>query len=330
MRRILWMSAVYAALVIAAIRYAQSTYFDDGLFEGQKLFLSRADFPVLDEPVAAGEIFWLGDSTLMLPGGYAEAVTRQLPPAVAWRASIPGFDVFGHYFLLEAVLDRQPRLIVEVANLRLLAAPEMKSASLLSSMLPVAELPRAVTLPLTSRGVTAPSLLLAQLLRDPWWVEQVQWFQGIRECFQNAAFWGRLGPTSGPVFEARERRDFLSRQGLRVWRFLPSRREAAPAIRLFGENARRARERGISFLAIVGPAPVHAMPADRVHHPERLLPLVQSIRETVEGNGGVVLDLHDALGADDFRDLGGHLAPTGTNRMVELVVPVIRRILASK
>lgn len=331
MRRLWAIGAVYVALLVGAIVWAQSLYFARGVAEGRKLFISEQDFkPIINWPrTIKPEIAWIGDSTLMPPWEYPTPIAKELPQFANWVAAMPGFDVFGHYFLFDAVLARRPRLIVEVANLRLLGSPEMTKVGPLAAMLPAGELWHALVLPLNTRGVTVPRLLLVRLLRDPWWMQQAQWFEGICRLFQDAPFWSVLGPTSGPTFDGRNIRDFMFHQRNQVRRFQADSRDAAPAIRMFGETTRRAHARGIPMLVVVSPAPIHLMQGEAFYQPDVIAQRVQRLRAVVEANGGTVLDLHDALAPNEFRDRGGHCSEAGMNRMVELLVPTLRQLLAT-
>lgn len=330
MRRLLTIGVAYAALLFVAILGAQSVHFAAVESEGRKLLISEQDFESMIEwpHFSPAEIAWIGDSTLMPPWEYPSPVGKQLWPFSNWVAAMPGFDVFGHYFLFDAVLARQPRLIIEVANLRLVGAPEMRNAGALAALLPAGELWRALTLPLNTRGVTVPRLLLVRLLRYPWCLAQAQWFEGIARLFQDAPFWNVLGSKTADLV-GRNMRDFVFQRHNQVRRFQADSRDAAPAIRMFGETARRAHARGIPMLVVVSPAPIHLMQAEGIYQPEVIIQRVQRIREVVEANGGTVLDLHDALGPADFRDRGGHCSEAGMNRMVALLVPTLRQLLGT-
>jgi hypothetical protein len=54
------------------------------------------------------------------------------------------------------------------------------------------------------------------------------------------------------------------------------------------------------------------------------------MRNAVEAEGGMFLDLHEALGSDGFQDKGGHTNDFGTRRLALLVEPVVRRILEER
>src|SRR5262245_2282145 len=117
-------------------------------------------------------IVYLGDSTIAMGNSYPAVLSGLLSVHAGLSTRVvsgPGFDPFHEYCLLGAVLDLEPAAVVMVAHLRLFDTRTRAatwSLADLCSFLPPAELPRALRLPLTVRGLSSARLLMLQLLRS--------------------------------------------------------------------------------------------------------------------------------------------------------------------
>src|SRR5262245_11253195 len=82
-------------------------------------------------PSGAPRIVWLGDSTLYQEPNYLARVGAALPAFQQVSVAIPGLDPFSYFCLIDRTLMLRPRLVVMIANLRLLR-PDPRHADLVS------------------------------------------------------------------------------------------------------------------------------------------------------------------------------------------------------
>ncbi len=117
------------------------------------------------------------------PAGYSSQVV-----------AAPGLDFYAYYALMGPALATRPRLVVMVANLRLFNPAGFRSFNDLVGFVPIAELPRLMTLPYAARGMTAPSLVLAQLAGTERGFTALLLAEGLRRRAADAEWWAMLGP----------------------------------------------------------------------------------------------------------------------------------------
>jgi hypothetical protein len=223
------------------------------------------------------------------------------------------------------VLEAEPELIVLVARLSAFRSRDWSGFTYndLASMIPPEELPRTLLLPLSERSTNAGRVLLAQLLRRDW-AERALWFvTGLREAWEEAPLWARLGPPNPPpVFDPS-----ILTAGLRLFEVRLTPRN--PQLRVLAAAVRMATRRGRRVLVIGAPIPTGLLAKFRGHDPDVWPPRFAVLRAAVEEAGGVFVDLHDALGSEEFADFGGHYNEEGAARVAELVGPRIEEALRS-
>src|SRR5262252_9576096 len=107
-------------------------------------------------PLTRPRVVWLGDSTLISRFNYSALVVHDMPAVEHRVAAMAGFGPYAYYFVMDRVLALHPSLIVLVANFRVMPARPVRTD--LCSMLPLAELPRTLFLPLHAGGLSVPGL----------------------------------------------------------------------------------------------------------------------------------------------------------------------------
>ncbi|HXJ37546.1 MAG TPA: hypothetical protein VMS22_26255 [Candidatus Eisenbacteria bacterium] len=326
MRRVVGIVVSYLVGLGVATWWITATWGDTAYAKGQDLYPHR----VLAGWLAKWEgehldVVWLGDSTLMeltMPSYPSVIQRKDLNPLRMRSANLctPGFDFFGYYTLIGPVLDLRPRVVVLVAHLRLFdPGGTNRGFTDLAGLIPGDELPRAVTLPIAARGLTAPRLLLARLIDTDWGVWTFLVAEGLRNDFQEAGFWSALGtskrPRLGPAMA-----------GI-AGRYAAALTPGHPLVRFAGETVRMATARGVPALVVVTPIPWEWLTARGTYDPAAVAAHVEVLRRVVEANGGTLLDLHDALTKPEFRDLGGHFSAQGADKMAALVWPALQPLL---
>jgi len=295
--------------------------------KGRELYPHRAIIEVIDKAARRRPaVVWIGDSTLMdlTSQGYPWILhDKHLAPLGAWSANLyaKGFDVFGYFTVMERVLDLGPQVVVLIAHLRLFApAGGTRGFSDLAALLPAGELPRALTLPIAVRGLTAPRLLLVRLLATPWGERTFLMAEGARSNFQEAGFWSILGPTTVRGTRPRILFDIANAYTAPVT-------PGHPLLPFLGEAVRMATARGVRTLVVVTPIPWEWLNTRHRYDPAAVERSVGVLRRAVESNGGTLLDLHQALTTAELPDVGGHFNPAGREKMAALVWPAIARLL---
>ena len=145
---------------------------DDAVAVGRTLYPYRRLVAPLTEPDRARtDIVWLGDSTIMTTDDaappYPVLLDRRATRPAGYSSQVvaaPGLDFYAYYALMGPALATRPRLVVMVANLRLFNPAGFRSFNDLVGFVPMAELPRLMTLPYAARGMTAPSLVSIWLM----------------------------------------------------------------------------------------------------------------------------------------------------------------------
>jgi len=325
-RRVATIGVSYLVALGLAAWWITATWGDAAYAKGQGLYPHRVLADWLDKAEREHpDVVWLGDSTLMelTTPSYPSVIQRKdLNPLRMRSANLcaAGFDFFGYYTLIGRVLDLRPRVVVLVAHLRLFdPGGTNRGFSDLAGLIPGDELPRAVTLPIAARGLTVPRLLLARLIGTDWGVWTFLLAEGVRNDFQEAAFWSALGtgmrPRLGPAMA-----------GI-AGRYAAALTPGHPLVRFAGETVRMATARGVPALVVVTPIPWEWLTTRGAYDPAAVAAHVDVLRRAVEANGGTLLDLHDALTKTEFRDLGGHFSAQGADRMAALVWPALQPLL---
>jgi len=308
--------------------------------------------PLARRPPAVAEyrIAFLGDSTATYyPGLHAvpAQLQRALGPlrrdgmsARVYSFGFPAMGPFEYYFLADLVLSARPDQVVLSFNLaapserwrRIYARPE------LAGWIAAARLLEAVRLPLHWVGVSLDDLLLYTGIvhsgaSETWW-----WLR--REHARVQKGWDTLQAHLGQKAPARAERNAAFEPGAGLSRFGRSRIRELYGSSLDGLNADHPVLRLMaaavhSFVGAGVPVVVYVVPAN-VDLFERLGVLdeaglgvtLANLRRSVEGAGGVLVDLHALLPDAGFRDAGGHFefeAPLDGPRLVaERLAPVIR------
>ncbi len=294
---------------------------------GRALYPHRRQLARLEEAAADPPpvVAWLGDSTIY-GGSYPDLIARSRlgPSRPSLKVAFMGLDFWAYYQLLGPVMDRQPPVVVLVANMRVMRLPSgTRGYGDLAHLLPLGELPRTLALPFSFRGMTAPRLLLARALSTPWGEEAFHVAEGLRREFQAAPFWEIFGPEEPPRSDAARRFWALSGQAAMLTAYDAPLGPDTPLVRFCRAAVRFARARGAQVLVVVSPMPTRILEHAGHYDAARAAERIAMLRREVESAGGRLLDLHDALPSEFFRDDSGHFTPAGQERMAALVWPQV-------
>jgi hypothetical protein len=317
--------AVFAVIAIATACALVEAFGARLLDEGRGLYSYRDGITSALEAVPSPDVLWLGDSTIMSIGSrrsYARLFGERVLARRERRSAIiavPGLDFFGYYALMGPALATKPRVVVMIANLRLLDPRGMRPRGDLVSFVPAKELPRLLTLPYASRSMTAPGLLLARLLRFGPLATTTFLFEGARRTTADAEWWAMLGPelpsSDDWSYEERHHREMvghLREYAREIGPGHPTMRFAAAAVEM-------AVREGTRVVVIVTPVPFDALRANGLLDRERMAASISTIRGVVSAAGGILVDLHAALRGDELRDADAHFTQPGVEHMVQLV-----------
>src|SRR5262249_47183963 len=152
-----------------------------------------------------------------------------------------------------------------------------------------------------------PRLLLARALRTDVGISSFLAIEGIRRDFQDAAFWTSLGPP----------RDV--RPPWAPVPYQPDLTASHPQVRFGAAAVGMARERGVRVLVVVTPMPWEWLAWKERYDAPAIQAQIDVLRREIEARDGQLLDLHEAMTQDGFRDIGGHFNDVGTDRMEALV-----------
>lgn len=333
MRRVACIVATTALVTGLVVAAAVVQFGDDAFQTGRGLYPYRDEvLPTLDTADARmdrPDVVWLGDSSILpVPGfpSYAglidhEPLRRRRERSV--RVVTAGLDFFGYYTLMGRVLDLEPRLVVMVANfLSLGDASKERTFNDLIAQVPADELPvLLLQLPFGFRGLTLPAVLLARAFDTPDDEATRYLYEGLRHQVREAAVWEALGPTELPASFEKKIRAIRRKIGVYTRPVTASH----PLVRFAAGATRMATRRGVRVLVIVTPIPMTVI--GQTVDPETFTERVEVIRRAVGAAGGTVLDLHGAMPATEFRDLGTHLTGVGARHMANMVWPAMRELL---
>jgi hypothetical protein len=316
-----WVVEVAAAAAVLAYTFGTGPSVD----EGRRLYEYRVLLEEQVESARSADVVWLGDSTIMSLVGHLEYPELFATQVLARRrlrsadVAVPGLDFFGYYALVGPIVESKPRVVVLIANLRLLDPHGMSPRADLVSFVPVAELPRLLTLPFASRGVTVPGILLARLLRMGPVADALFLFEGARRRIADAEWWNILGPMS-PTSQAWSYYAVRQRDMLR--RVMEYRRAVGPRhpmMRFARATVDTAVRHGVRPVVIVTPVPFTALRRLAVLDRDRIARTVETLRSVVTAAGGTFVDLHAALRDADFADAEGHFTEDGAQHMADMV-----------
>lgn len=336
MSRVAIIVATFVALVGAA---AVATYRMGGETArqaGVALYLHRfSSTQRLRQLAPYPPILWLSDSTTMAAEGYPSYV-----PMVHARLGLPnrpplpildgpGLDAYAYWSLAGQVAALRPRLVVMIANLRNFGGEGgPRGFNDVTGELELADLPRTLMLPYWIRGMTAPRLLLARMLRTELGEDVFLTLEGVRRDAQDAPAWTTLGPAERPATAAER----FVRYGAAMDRLLAQYDRpitpVSPLVQFAGATVGRLVREGIPVLVIVTPFAWEGA-APKHYEEARFRARVAVLRSAVEANGGELVDFHRALGRDAFRDRDCHFTRAGAATMANLVAPEIRKRLAA-
>jgi hypothetical protein len=332
MRRVALTLAVAVATLAGAAFALATRVGPAAIAVGRDLYQHRKILPRLTgaRTTPGSEVVWLGDSTIVgRPGTftYPFLIQRRELERRGMHSTIlaaPGFDFYAYTSLMGPVLEVHPDVVIMVANLRLFPLGAGGGFNDLTALLPAGALPEMLALPFSFRGMTAPRLLLARLLRHQWAEDALLFVEGVRYQFQDAAFWEHAGPAALPVSKALG--DKAAAALLRSYDAPIGPRH--PLVRFAGAAVRMAVRGGAPVLVVVTPVPHEVLATKGLYDGPAYASRVGVLRDVVQANGGVFLDLHQAVPAGELYDIGAHFTNAGAAHMATLVWPALQPLLA--
>lgn len=322
MRRIAVIVLTFVCGLTTVGMWLISSWGVEAVESGRKLYPYRLLLEQIAKPPPP-DVVWIGDSTL-LERAYPDIIQRRLASIPMRKLTSVGLDFWAMYQLLGEVMALHPRVVVMVANLRLLrSGGTSRTFNDLAQALPLDELPRTLLEPYSFRGMTAPRLLLARLLATPWWEEMFFVAEGIRRNVQTAEAWELLGPEAKPRTPSGVKANLARGAQRMAEAYDQPLGPNTPLVRFCGAAVRYARTHGAQVLVVVSPIPTAHLAETGHYDPARTAERIGVLRAEVEAAGGRLLDLHAALAPDLFRDHSGHFTPTGQDRMASMVLPYL-------
>src|SRR5581483_10928266 len=238
MGRLATLGTTFVLAVAAATAWAVRAHHDDALTRASSLYGPRIAILkrlAADRMPPAPFVAWLGDSTILdvsAQGSYPTMLASRFQAPPPWIVGHFGFEPFAYYFLVDEVLERGPRAIVLVANLRLLSDRTTRPMTHVAERLPADRLPAAALLPLYAGGWTMPRLLLARLWREEWAAGAILFLDGLRDLWQQSDAWIFAGPLSLPGGPALVSYAHALDHALRAWDAPIG--PGTPAVRMLG------------------------------------------------------------------------------------------------
>jgi hypothetical protein len=184
----------------------------------------------------------------------------------------------------------------------------------IASFIPSDELIRAAFLPWHFAEITIPRLFLARTLTWPHVERLFHFTEGLRQMFRDE------------LYTSTRRRTFMdrvraNRRGLEQYRIPID--EWSPQVVMLRAAVDLAVRSGIRTTVIMTPIQARVFEVDD-DSASLFAERSEMVRRVVRSAGGRYLDLHDALPAELFRDLGGHFTAEGTEYVATLVEPFVR------
>jgi hypothetical protein len=324
-----WLAFVssYLAVVCGAVAIAASLWWAPAVAAGRETYSHRQHLagPSKQAPESPNRVAWLGDSTIMDPFAYPWVLGKRIDGSETSVMALPGIDAFAFYCALDHELDRtRPKVLGLVAHVGNIHRGYGKPVNDLVSELPVAELPSAIALPLDEFGLTVPQLLLFRVLRWPWAEQALFFLDGIHRLARSALIERWAGPEYLPPLDNWNE----MMRGVSVTYSAPFSARTAK-VQFLAATVRRARDRGVRALVVVEPLPVHQLQATGHYDAALFAARIAALRGEIERAGGTLVDLHDAIPADGFRDAVGHMNEQGHARAAERLREPMARLLAA-
>jgi hypothetical protein len=350
-QRLVTITLVFLAAIGLASGVAVSLFWEEAVELGER----EEQYPKLLPRLARTHperslVVWLGDSTIEHAERRASALPRLVQRGLSSDTETrivasPGLDPLQHYYLMGAILELQPSLIVMTANLTMfhrdddellqkfaagLGVGQREKSHKLAYMVPASELTRALALPLGERGLGRSELLLLRVLAIPGVRAGLAFSEGLRDMFQS---WldGRLQSLLPAPSGLGSRAELLRRyQNLapqfeaqmveQYYRDIPA---SHPLLEILGASVSMATRHGVPVLVYVTPIPYARVPKLDWYDPQVFEERIGRIRSVVEADGGSFVDLHDVLPDASFFDLLGHYDRAGGERLAETLGPLV-------
>jgi hypothetical protein len=315
------------ALTLGVIIAAAASQFGEVAYAiGARLFypqqLLEADLAKVPSG-SAPLVAWLGDSTI-LSGPDIVAYPQLIPQVRSWPVRVDGLNPFGYYLFLEPILEQQPKLVAIVANARLLNGTVARDMTTAAHLIPPRELPAALLLPWYAQGTSLPRLLLNRTLAWKPVEDFAAVLDGLRRLYQEAAFWQALDLI--PEAKSVGLRRFFFGTGRMLEAYDTPVSPRTPSVQMMDACIQRIRAAGAEALVIVTPIPAAVLQTYAWYDPKRNASRMKTLRKHWESKGAHVVDLHNFLTQDLFRDYSGHPTQRGHETLAERLRHEVDRI----
>ena len=262
-------------------------------------------------------VLTLGDSTLRSPIPFPIQVGAWIKDPVEMRTLwVLGLSQGEAILVAARALELEPAALVLVAHFAMFESEQPLRLRELQRLVPLRRLPDLLGLPFSIRGVGLGELVFSSLvgaLVPSSWVEAkrggARWFE-----FSLRQRW-RVNP--GTEAHQQERFDELKRAS--IARSTRPFHAGHPSFEMVRGTVRMAERRGVEVLVVVSPVNVAAVEEAVGFDGERFREVVGVLRETVESEGGDLIDMHDRLEPEQFIDDLGHYYASGAYR---IAIPV--------
>jgi hypothetical protein len=325
-RRVTIVVVVWLVTLVALARVYVAVMGDVAERRGVARYQYRANFEAqLAETMRTRPaVVWLGDSTIMAFNGpsYPQLIKGGVAGVSSVVAGFPGADAYAFYPFVAGLLEyHRPLVLVLVASLRLFSDPVTERPRTrtrhndLWSMLPTSALPRAMQLPLETRGLTVPGLLTVRLLRIDH-IEHAFFVQDGARALVSEAEVSWLGPNqhAGRTLQS----NMLEQLRASEVPVTPS----YPTVRMLGATVRLGREAGVRVIVVASPIPIETMDRSIGYDASAYQARFDTLRDAVVDAGGVFVDLHEALAYRFFED-AAHFNRGGADELAARLRPIL-------
>jgi hypothetical protein len=337
MRRVATVVAVFVLLVACAGVATYRVGGPEARQTGMELYAHRwlIERVVNARSPAPPRVVWLGDSTLQeVPAipSYASIVERDVLAPAHLRGLVlaaPGMDFYSYWSLAGRVAALRPKAVFLVANLRTFdPAGGIRGLSDVLGEVDLADVPATLALPYYVRGMTAPRVLLARVLRTELGEDLFLTFEGVRRQSQDAAAWNVLGPAARPPLPGENFQRLVTVGDGLLAAFDRPLGPGNPMLRFIRATVARLASAGAEVRVIVTPVPRERGTEARHYDRARFEARIGVLAAAVEAGGGRLVDLHRALTRGQFRDVDCHFNALGAAEMAKLLEPELRAILS--
>ena len=267
----------------------------------------------------------IGDSTFRLRQSLPRHVADRLGGAVELRIFWNvGMSPAEAALLAAAGLELEPAAVILLAHFATFEAPRPLRYPELAGLVPPHRLPALAGLPFSKRGLGLGELVLRSLsgaLIAPDWLRVSRggaaWLQDVldeRWAVNPGSDMHRLGRMSELRHEA-------------ILRSIQNGYPGHASVEMLHGTVKMIEEAGSQAIVVISPIHVEPLRGEADFDERELARRVSHVGARVEAAGGEVIDVHDALAPNEFRDELGHYTKRGAYRISLPLEAALRRTL---